>query len=228
MQSRAYKEDLIMEVYNKQKIRYGFIFKLIPVILLAGGVLMAEAQVNDTGPCKYINKATRFYCQKKYHRAMRTLNKFSKLYPGHVLSEEVSFARGVILQEKGRGMKAIPIFSLFITFKDSYRYDSTQAVYWYCNEYKMPCERLLMQEELVNLQHESCLRLADIYMDLKRYNEAMQWIVNADKYYRYWFGCGTGDLQESIRLATYYARIFELTGQTDVAIQTLLPQHALA
>ena len=193
---------------------------LVLIFLLFPGMMLAQKA--DDKACQIIQKAVNYHCQKKYNKSLNTFQQFRKNYPAHELSEEAYYAMGMIYFEKGKYEKAKEIFNEIVSWKDYKKYDSTFRI-WMCVEMKQKCDHFIRQEDLLTIQHESCIQLAEIGFKTKNYPLVYLSVENADKYYRVWNGCGTGDLQESIRLSLLYSRYYQATGLADTAIQVLLP-----
>jgi hypothetical protein len=174
--------------------------------------------------CNYLKDAYTFYCQKKYKKVVKTLEAFRKEYPKHPLVEEAQYAIGLSYFNKGDEKKAAKTFQQIID-KSDYPYPDSVFEITNCFSNGKPCNAgILIADFSLNIQHEACLRMADIGFKQKKYPMVLNYLVNADRYYRYWYGCGTGDMEENMRMAKLFSRYYLETNNTDSAIKVLLVQ----
>jgi hypothetical protein len=175
--------------------------------------------------CLYLKKAYDTYCEHNYKKTIKTLAKFRKEFPHHPLVEEAHYTIGLAYFESGNFTQSNRVFWNIINKKDYPFPDSTFSTS-ICFSTTGNCPLILMPDFSPSIQHEACIKLAETGFKTKNYPMAFTGIFNADKYYRYWYGCGTGDQEENMRLALLYSQYFYETGKKDSAIQVLLP-HCL-
>lgn len=77
--------------------------------------------------------------------------------------------------------------------------------------------------ETEHSKHTATLHLAQIYINEKDYQEALKYLIKADKTYPRTFNCGTGRMMHEEQLRYLYGLCYEGLGQYDNAIQLLLP-----
>ena len=137
------------------------------------------ALAQDAKSCEQVRKAVNFYCQKKYKKAISTLVEFRKMYPDHSLSEEALYAEGVAYFEWGKLKKAEKIFQELVAIKKYRDFDTSQEIAG-CVTIDKLCNRFMIQENLLVLQHEACIKLAEIGFKTKNNFLIYESIVNAD------------------------------------------------
>jgi tetratricopeptide (TPR) repeat protein len=200
--------------------------KKIFCLIFATVVLSAPvfSQVKTPPECFYLKDAYTYYCKKKYKKAIKTLESFRKEYPKHPLVEEAHFAIGLSYFNKGDNKNAIRTFQQIID-KSDYPYPDSVFEITNCFSNGKPCNACILQSDFsLNVQHEACLKIADIGFQQKNYPMVLSYLVNADRYYRYWYGCGTGDMEENMRIAKLFSRYYAETNNIDSAIKVLLVQ----
>jgi tetratricopeptide (TPR) repeat protein len=199
--------------------------KRIVLFLLAFLIIQPVfSQKKSKTDCYYIKSAYENFCAKKYKKTIKILTSFRAKYPKHPLVEEAHYAIGLAYFESGNLVKAEEVFRQIINKKD-YPFPDSMYSISNCISYS-GCPYIMNPEMSVVLQHESCIKLAEIGFRLKDYNKVWLGIYNADKYYRYFYGCGTGDQEENMRLALLYSKYYHERGKLDSAICILLP-HSL-
>lgn len=191
------------------------------ILFLLPGIRSIQAQENDPAACSYIQKAIRYHCEKKFRKTIKTLSQFRTKYPDHSMAEEALYAEGMTFYEKGKMTKARKVFEELLSLRNYKALDTSVSLAICASEAGL-CDRFFIQEDLVILQHEACINLAEIGFKTGDQPFAYESIVNADKYYRFWYGCGTGDLEENIRLSILYSRYYEKAGIPDSAISVML------
>jgi hypothetical protein len=80
-----------------------------------------------------------------------------------------------------------------------------------------------MQEPYALYKHNSCVNLAGIALDEKKYSLALKYIELFDKKYPYRHFCGNEITEERIFTAYRYAEAYLGLNDTDKALQNLLP-----
>jgi len=172
--------------------------------------------------CILLKKATSEFCQMKYTSCAKTLNKFYKLNPDHFLSHEAVYAEGMCYYKAGNNKKAKVVLKKVMLFDNYNESDSSGYSVLLCDYLQQNCNNILVPDYLVNIQHEASILLFEISMKVKEYDEAYFHLDNARRYYRFWHGCGTNDMSESIRLSMLFSDYYDKTGKPDTAISELL------
>jgi len=190
------------------------------VILLVPGF----AQDKKTPDCIYLKNAYTYFCQKKYKKVVKTLEVFRKEYPKHPLVEEAQLAIGLSFFYKGDDKNAMKTFKQIIDKTDYPFPDSSFDISGCVNMGNQCNAKILVPDFSLNVQHEACIQIAEIGFKEKNYPLVMNYLVNADRYYRYWYGCGTGDMEENMRMAKLFSRYYLKTNNKDSAIKVLLAQ----
>jgi tetratricopeptide (TPR) repeat protein len=180
------------------------------------------AQTSHSDACTLLMDANSLYCSGKYRKSYKTLDTYRRLFPAHRLNEEALFAQGRILFEQKKRDQAKELF-LTITDMKNYDRDESSPDFALCPYIKHDCKNILMPEMLLNLQHEACIYLYHIAMAEKDYESARKYLVYACEYYRFYYNCGTGDLQEDIRLSLLFSEYHESKGNKDSSIDVMLP-----
>jgi tetratricopeptide (TPR) repeat protein len=200
--------------------------KKIFCLIITAVVISAQAfpQTKNSSECTYLNYAYSNFCKKKYKKTIKALEVFRLTYPKHPLVEEAQYAIGLSYFNKGDDKKAMKTFQQIID-KSDYPYPDSVFELSNCFTNGKPCNSgILIADFSLNIQHEACLRMADIGFNQKKYPMVLNYLVNADRYYRYWYGCGTGDMEENMRMAKLFSRYYIETNNTDSAIKILLVQ----
>ncbi|MBT3303646.1 MAG: hypothetical protein HOD63_13700 [Bacteroidetes bacterium] len=173
--------------------------------------------------CKYLKSASESYCEENFKKSTKYLKKLVKNYPEHTLIDEANFAIASSFQKRGKNDQAEAGYLKLLELDNTQAVDSFGYELFDCNYMQAACRNILIPDFLPSLQHESCLNLASIAFDKGDVQSAYQYIRKADKKYRYWFGCGTGDYEEDMRLSQYYSRYYEAINQNDSALTIVLP-----
>lgn len=194
---------------------------IIPVIFLSA---QGFAQEKKSADCMYLKNAYSYFCQNKYKKVIKTLEAFRKDYPKHPLVEEAQYTIGLSYFKKGDHKNAMTIFQQIIDKNDYPFPDSSYDISGCVNMGSQCHAQILIPDFSLNVQHEACLQIAEIGFAEKNYPLVMSYLVNADRYYRYWYGCGTGDMEESMRMAKLFSRYYTETNNKDSAIKVLLAQ----
>ena len=198
------------------------LFCLVLLIAILSG--HGFAQINKSTDCIYLNDAYTYFCQGKYKKVIKTLEAFSKHYPKHPLIEEAQYTIGLSYFKKGDDKNAMKIFQQIIYKKDYPFPDSPYDISSCINMGSQCHAQILIPDFSLNVQHESCLQIAEIGFKEKDYALVLNYLLNADRNYRYWYGCGTGDLEESVRLAKLFSRYYLAINNKDSAIKILFTQ----
>ena len=182
------------------------------------------AQDKKTADCMYLKNAYSYFCQKKYKKVVKTLEAFRKEYPKHPLVEEAQFAIGLSYFNKGDYKNARKTFQQIID-KTDYPFPDSSYDISCCVNIGSQCHAgILVPDFSLNVQHNACIQIAGIGFKEKNYPLVLNYLVNADRSYRYWFGCGTGDMEENMRMAKLFSRYYIETNNKDSAIKVLLVQ----
>jgi hypothetical protein len=198
---------------------------IYPFVFLLCYSFIVWGQPKPSPDCIYLQKAYTNFCNHNYIKTIKILTKFRKEFPHHPLVEEAHYTIGLAYFESGNYEKSNRVFWEIINKKD-YPYPDSVFSTSGCFSRQSKCALILEPDFSLNIQHEACIKLAETGFLKKDYSLTFTGILNADKYYRYWYGCGTGDQEENMRLALLYSRYFYETGKKDSAILVLL-SHCL-
>ena len=194
---------------------------VISIVILS---VSGFAQDKKTPDCIYLKDAYTYFCQKKYKKVIRILDAFTKEYPTHPVVEEAHFTIGLAYFKKGDNENARKTFQQIIDKTDYPFPDSNYDISGCVNIGNLCNAGILVPDFSLNVQHEACIQIAEIGFQEKNYPMALSYLVNADRYYRYWYGCGTGDMEENLRMAKLFARYYTEINNKDSAIKVLLVQ----
>jgi tetratricopeptide (TPR) repeat protein len=198
------------------------LFSLVIAIVILS--IQGFTQDKKTPDCQYLKDAYTYFCQKKYKKVIKTLEAFRKEYPKHAMVEEAHYTIGLAYFKKGDNENAIKTFQQIID-KNDYPFPDSSFDISGCVVMGSQCnERILIPDYSLNVQHEACLQIAEIGFKEKNYPLVLNYLVNADRYYRYWYGCGTGDMEENMRMAKLFSRYYVQINKMDSAIRVLLPE----
>ncbi|MEA3496467.1 MAG: hypothetical protein U9R42_10570 [Bacteroidota bacterium] len=196
--------------------------QILKVIIFMFFVSNVFAQSSESQACKYLKESSKAHCKGKFKKSARILKRFVSKFPEHQLNEEAKLSIGISYLKVGKYKKAERFFNELIKIKD-YPDDETLFDFSKCNYLQTECASFLKSDRMLSIQHEAFIYLAEISLERENWNSAFENIVNADKYYRYWYGCGTGDLQEDIRLSLLYSKYYLKINKSDSALKVLLP-----
>lgn len=79
-----------------------------------------------------------------------------------------------------------------------------------------------VMEVYANYRHNSCLRLATLYLRKKNYEEALQWLFNAQYEYKYETDIGTAYENKMVSIATIKFECFKSMDLQDSAIYVMV------
>jgi len=195
----------------------------IVFLLLFVAISSKSFSQNESETCPYLKKAAELFCDEKYATSARVLKKFSDLFSTHMLAQEALYAEGLCYYNSGKIKKASKVLNELMKLQSYNDADTFGYSILLCNYLQNDCKNILIPDFLVNLQHEACILLFHIAMKEKSYDEAYNHLDDAQRYYRYWYGCGTNDMQESIRLAMLFSDYFDVVNKKDTAVFELLP-----
>ncbi|MBL6962423.1 MAG: hypothetical protein ISR55_01240 [Bacteroidetes bacterium] len=200
---------------------------MIKYIIFTATILLvlstASTAQNHQDACKYLIHASRNYCDGHHRASIRNLKKLIKKHPGHTLEDEAFYALARSYQNLNKNNKAQELYLSILELKDEKEADSFGYELFDCSYMQAGCKNILIPDFLVNIQHEACLNLSEMALAKKDFKQALYYILIADKNVRYWYGCGTGDYEEDMRLSLFYSRYYEATQKSDSAIRVLLP-----
>ena len=132
---------------------------IITVVIISS---QAFAQTKNSTECTYLSYAYSNFCQKKYKKTIKALEVFRLQYPKHPLVEEAQYAIGLSYFNKGDEKKAAKTFQHIID-KSDYPYPDSVFEISNCFNNGKPCNSgILIADFSLNIQHEACLRMADI------------------------------------------------------------------
>lgn len=77
-----------------------------------------------------------------------------------------------------------------------------------------------------NYKNSACLYLTKIYIEEEKFDDALKYIVLADKKYTVEYNCGTGYLMYRDKINDLYGIIYEGLGKYDNIIQLFLPEYS--
>ena len=194
-------------------------------IIFFGTIDPTFAQQSKDPACEELTNAADYYCKNKFRKTVKTLEGFVKGHPGHELFEEALYGIGKAHKKRGKRKKAEKAYRQLIGITD---YPEKETLYDYsrCMYLSNGCNGILQPKRLLELQHEACKDMAEMAMLDKDFKNAHNYIHKAENYYRYWYGCGTGDMENDLMLALLYAEMYGASGKMDSAIAAMLP-HAL-
>jgi len=190
-----------------------FFFFLISVFV--------SAQDNSQD-CFLLKKASKAYCENKFPQAAKILKEFYLAYPDHILSQEAIYGEAVCHYKSGKIKKASNVFHQLMQLTSYNESDTFGYSIIVCDFLQNNCKNILIADYLVNLQHEASIYLYHIEMKSNNYENAYIHLDNARRYYRYWYGCGTNDMAESIRLSMLFSDYYDKVGKPDTAINELM------
>lgn len=209
---------------NILKVKKYIMKKIIITNLIVLFSLCSQARGTDSSEivCNYLRTATESFCKGKYKKAVKTLKSFRVNFPNHILNEEAFYGIGLSYFESGKLGNAENIFIniLYLNAEDKVMFSDEISR---CDHFQDKCKLQLYPEIFLNIQHEACLRLAEISFQRKEYSKALGYIDKADTLYRHFYGCGTDDMQEDLRLALIYSEYYEKVDQLDSSIRIMLP-----
>lgn len=200
-------------------------FEMKKIILLLTVLLMFQKVFpqNENEVCPLLQKAAKSYCDGNYKTSIKTLNEFLRLYPSHLLNQEAMYARGLCAYLSGKEKLAYRYLEEVMSLKSYQESDSFGYSILLCNYIQNNCKNILVPDYLQNLQHEASILLYELEMKNKNYAKAYVHLDNAARYYRFWYGCGTTDLEESMRLALLFSAYYDKINQPDTAVYELFP-----
>ena len=194
---------------------------LIFVILNFLVIFTVMAQPKDA--CFYLQTASNAYCENNFKKMVKPLSAFLEKYPSHALEEEALYARAFAYYKMKKNKAAIADFKNLLSLENYNVTDSFGMHFFDCNLLINQCRNILIPEMLINLQHEGAIILFEIYFASKKWDEARDYLYAAKERYRLWHGCGTGDLDADMRLATLHSRLLNAQNKKDSALLVLLP-----
>jgi tetratricopeptide (TPR) repeat protein len=192
--------------------------RILLLTLFIFGSLSSNAQKDA---CSYITKANQEYCDQNFKKASKSFKKLLKKFPEHSLNEESRFALGMSYFNTNKTKKAIEIFHKCLADTSS-KEDYDEDIF-NCNFMVNECKNILIPEQNKIIQHEAAIMLFEIYFKENQFDSAKKYLNLSTKKYRYFYNCGTGDLDEDIRLAVLYSRYFEKQNMIDTAVKVMLP-----
>jgi len=192
-------------------------------ILFASLIFSVAVNAQTKDACFYLHKATDAYCAQKYKKVIRPLNDFIEKYPSHPLEEEAMFMKAYSCYLSGNKKVAVELFQEFLKRDNYNESDSFGINFFDCQLIAENCRNLLIPNMLVSMQHEAAILLFEQKLDEKNWGQAAYYLQEASDRYRLWYGCGTGDYDEDMRLASLSSKYYLAFGNKDSALRVLLP-----
>ncbi len=171
--------------------------------------------------CDILQKAGKAGCAGKTKKASKYLESFYHLNTGHFLAEETELKLGDLYRERRKYDISMNWYAQLINRENYKETDLEMPID--CEGLMISCPDFLIRDRLLVLQHEAWIGVADIGMKTKDYKLVDNALLNADRYYRFWYGCGTSDMEEDLRMSLLYSDYFLAIGKTDSALAILLP-----
>jgi tetratricopeptide (TPR) repeat protein len=203
-----------------KKITNTFMKLYITLILL---LFVGFSQAQNPQACKYLTKAAESYCAENYSKSIKNLKKLTKKHPNHSLIEEAYYAEGLCYFKKGKYNKAKQAFIYLLENITPKEIDSFGSDIFTCGYMQEKCRNILIPDYLLSIQHEACLKLADISLEENNLSDYYAYVKKADNTFRYWYGCGTGDYEEDMRLSIYYSKYYKAINNLDSSLSEVLP-----
>lgn len=147
-----------------------------------------------------------------YHResdpeaALAICRDFIRLYPSSQYTPRVYFNAACLYREIGNQAAAIPLFRKIIHDED---YDELE-----------PHGGIM--EEFALFKNRSSKNLAEIYLDLKDYENAYEYIILFDKIHKYRHFCGNELAANEIYTSVMYARYYDGVNKPEKSIRALV------
>ncbi len=183
--------------------------------------LLSYAQ-ESTSACKTFDNAHQLYCNKKYVDAAKLLSQnYEKEFASIDSHRIIKLGMANAYFEGGKMKQASKIYQSIVDIED---YPTEGSVYLKENCFSSAnrCPSFMLPKRLLENQHEANVMMAKASLKKRKYEKALGYIKNADLYYRYWYGCGTTDLETDLELSLLYAKYYEKTKMPDSAISKLV------
>ncbi len=187
-----------------------FIFSWLTISLLG-----------QTPDCQTISDATHWLCKDRTSKAIKKLTRIHTNYPDFFLEEEIELELGKLYFKKKKYNQSIYYLTQLINRNN---YGEGDTLYTLdCQNLHPECAPFLIQSPLLELQHKAWLQMFEIALKTKDISLARNSLEQASRYYRFWYGCGTNDLETDMNLALKYADFYMAINKPDSALFSLLP-----
>lgn len=196
------------------------IVRLIPLFLL---VVISESVFSQERVCDKLLEANQAFCQKAYKKEAKILEKdYHSSFLAIDSHLNIRIAMANAWRKAGKMKKAKKHYLAIIAYSD---YPTEESVFLpiRCEKLNTSCGAFIKPNRMLENQHESNIEMAKFYLKKKKFNKAFFYIENADIYQRYWYGCGTGDLENDLRLSLLYADYYSKQKMVDSALMRILP-----